>query len=47
MYRLLTLHNLTYYLGLMADLRAAISDGTFARPAAACSRPMARTTPSR
>jgi queuine tRNA-ribosyltransferase len=29
-YRLLTLHNLTYYLGLMADLRAAIADGTFA-----------------
>jgi len=29
-YRLLTLHNLTYYLGLMAGLRAAISAGTFA-----------------
>jgi queuine tRNA-ribosyltransferase len=29
-YRLLTLHNLTYYLGLMASLRAAISAGTFA-----------------
>jgi queuine tRNA-ribosyltransferase len=29
-YRLLTLHNLTYYLGLMADLRAAIATGTFA-----------------
>ena len=29
-YRLLTLHNLTYYLGLMADLRAAIAAGTFA-----------------
>jgi queuine tRNA-ribosyltransferase len=29
-YRLLTLHNLTYYLGLMADLRAAILNGTFA-----------------
>jgi queuine tRNA-ribosyltransferase len=29
-YRLLTLHNLTYYLGLMARLRAAISAGTFA-----------------
>ena len=28
-YRLLTLHNLTYYLGLMAGLRAAISGGTF------------------
>ena len=28
-YRLLTLHNLTYYLGLMAGLRAAISAGTF------------------
>jgi queuine tRNA-ribosyltransferase len=29
-YRLLTLHNLTYYLGLMADARAAIAAGTFA-----------------
>jgi queuine tRNA-ribosyltransferase len=29
-YRLLTLHNLTYYLGLMADLRAAIAAGSFA-----------------
>ena len=29
-YRLLTLHNLTYYLGLMADMRAAIAAGTFA-----------------
>ena len=29
-YRLLTLHNLTYYLGLMADLRAAIEAGTLA-----------------
>ena len=29
-YRLLTLHNLTYYLGLMADVRAAIATGTFA-----------------
>jgi queuine tRNA-ribosyltransferase len=29
-YRLLTLHNLTYYLGLMAGLRAAIADGSFA-----------------
>jgi queuine tRNA-ribosyltransferase len=29
-YRLLTLHNLTYYLGLMADVRAAIAAGTFA-----------------
>jgi queuine tRNA-ribosyltransferase len=29
-YRLLTLHNLTYYLGVMAGLRAAISAGTFA-----------------
>ena len=29
-YRLLTLHNLTYYLGLMAGLRVAISAGTFA-----------------
>jgi queuine tRNA-ribosyltransferase len=29
-YRLLTLHNLTYYLGLMAGLRAAIAGGTFA-----------------
>jgi queuine tRNA-ribosyltransferase len=28
-YRLLTLHNLTYYLGLMADVRAAIEAGTF------------------
>jgi queuine tRNA-ribosyltransferase len=29
-YRLLSLHNLTYYLGLMADVRAAIGAGTFA-----------------
>jgi queuine tRNA-ribosyltransferase len=29
-YRLLTLHNLTYYLGLMADMRAAIEAGRFA-----------------
>jgi queuine tRNA-ribosyltransferase len=29
-YRLLTLHNLTYYLGLMASVRAAVSTGTFA-----------------
>ncbi len=29
-YRLLALHNLTYYLGLMADARAAIAAGTFA-----------------
>ena len=29
-YRLLTLHNLTYYLGLMADVRIAIEAGTFA-----------------
>ncbi len=29
-YRLLTLHNLTYYLGLMAGVRAAVSTGTFA-----------------
>jgi queuine tRNA-ribosyltransferase len=29
-YRLLTLHNLTYYLSLMADLRAAIVAGAFA-----------------
>jgi queuine tRNA-ribosyltransferase len=29
-YRLLTLHNLTYYLRLMADVRAAIGTGTFA-----------------
>jgi len=28
-YRLHTLHNLTFYLGLMADLRAAIAPGTF------------------
>jgi queuine tRNA-ribosyltransferase len=28
-YRLQTLHNLTYYLGLMADARAAIAAGTF------------------
>jgi queuine tRNA-ribosyltransferase len=30
-YRLHTLHNLTYYLGLMADTRAAIAAGTFDR----------------
>jgi queuine tRNA-ribosyltransferase len=30
-YRLHTLHNLTYYLGLMADARAAIAAGTFDR----------------
>jgi queuine tRNA-ribosyltransferase len=29
-YRLLTLHNLTFYLGLMAETRAAIAGGTFA-----------------
>jgi queuine tRNA-ribosyltransferase len=29
-YRLLTLHNLTYYLGLMAEMRAAIAAGRFA-----------------
>ncbi len=29
-YRLLTLHNLTFYLGLMAELRAAIAAGIFA-----------------
>ena len=29
-YRLLTLHNLTFYLGLMAEMRAAIAGGTFA-----------------
>ena len=29
-YRLLTLHNLTYYLGLMAEMRAAIEAGRFA-----------------
>ncbi len=29
-YRLLTLHNLRFFLTLMADLRAAIADGTFA-----------------
>jgi queuine tRNA-ribosyltransferase len=29
-YRLLTLHNLTYYLGLMAELRRAVAAGTFA-----------------
>jgi queuine tRNA-ribosyltransferase len=28
-YRLLTLHNLTFYLGLMAEMRAAIAAGTF------------------
>jgi queuine tRNA-ribosyltransferase len=28
-YRLNTLHNLTFYLGLMADMRAAIAAGTF------------------
>jgi queuine tRNA-ribosyltransferase len=30
-YRLHTLHNLTFYLGLMAEMRAAIAAGTFAR----------------
>ena len=30
-YRLLTLHNLTYYLGLMAEVRAAVAEGRFAR----------------
>jgi queuine tRNA-ribosyltransferase len=30
-YRLNTLHNLTFYLGLMADARAAIAAGTFER----------------
>jgi queuine tRNA-ribosyltransferase len=28
-YRLLTLHNLTYYLGLVAEMRAAIETGRF------------------
>src|SRR5262249_20096662 len=30
-YRLNTLHNLTFYLGLMAEMRAAIAAGTFQR----------------
>lgn len=30
-YRLLTLHNLTFYLGLLAELRAAVAGGRFAR----------------
>jgi len=29
-YRLLSLHNLTFYLGLMADMRRAIAEGSFA-----------------
>jgi tRNA-guanine family transglycosylase len=29
-YRLLTLHNLTFYLGLMRDMREAIAEGRFA-----------------
>ena len=29
-YRLLSLHNITFYLGLMADLRRAIAEGSFA-----------------
>ena len=29
MYRLLSLHNLTFYLGLLADMRAAILEGRF------------------
>ena len=29
-YRLLSVHNVTFYLGLMADLRRAISEGSFA-----------------
>ena len=28
-YRLLSLHNLTFYLGLLADMRAAILEGRF------------------
>ena len=28
-YRLLTVHNLHYFLGLMADLRAAVAEGRF------------------
>jgi queuine tRNA-ribosyltransferase len=28
-YRLLTLHNLTFYLGLMRDMRRAVADGSF------------------
>ncbi len=34
--RLNTLHNLSFYLGLMRDLRAAIRDGRYARFAADC-----------
>ena len=30
-YRALTLHNLTFYLGLMRDMRRAVADGTFER----------------
>ncbi len=30
-YRALTLHNLTFYLGLMRDMRRAVADGTFGR----------------
>jgi queuine tRNA-ribosyltransferase len=30
-YRLLTLHNLTFYLGLMRDMRRAVADGAFGR----------------
>ena len=46
-YRLLTIHNLTYYLGLMADMRVAIGPAPSPRSGGPCSRPMARTTPSR
>jgi queuine tRNA-ribosyltransferase len=28
-YRLLSLHNLTFYLGLMRDMRAAVAEGRF------------------
>jgi queuine tRNA-ribosyltransferase len=28
-YRLLTLHNLTFYLGLMRDMRRAVAEGAF------------------
>jgi queuine tRNA-ribosyltransferase len=30
-YRALTLHNLTFYLGLMRDMRRAVADGAFGR----------------
>ena len=30
-YRLMTLHNLTFYLGLMRDMRRAVADGAFGR----------------